>query len=443
MGRSEIRDSRSIEVSAIHALEDIRKKFVPSLFKQFSEVADPRDTRYITYSGKTMLSQIYFKNLLGIISMQGMTDYFNDKVVSGNVYSLIAEQPSDYLPHHVTENEYLERLDPDELRKIIYTIDYSLIRRKTFDDAKYFKKWLVLIDATQTYSGGRQINGNCLERHYKNDDGKETINYHTDILEAKLYLGNGRVVSLASEFIENSPDDKKRHLHMSQDKIKQDCELKAFKRLAEKLKKRYPRLPIILVADSLYAAENVMETCRNNRWDYIIRYKDGSIPSIAEEYESIPEKNKVGQAEYINEIDYRGHKVNMLRYHDDRKEKGIIVHREFQWLTSITITDKNAEKIAGAGRIRWKIENQGFNRQKHWSADITHACSHNANALKNHYLIMQIADLVRQLYEWFYLEKKGIRKTYKKISSDLQFALSKQFVRLEDTQHAGADKAFC
>ena len=56
---------------------------------------------------------------------------------------------------------------------------------------------------------------------------------------------------------------------------------------------------------------------------------------------------------------------------------------------------------------------------------------------------MQVSDIVRQLYEWFYLEKNGIKKTYKKISSDLQLALSKQFVRLEDTQNAEANKAFC
>lgn len=30
--------------------------------------------------------------------------------------------------------------------------------------------------------------------------------------------------------------------------------------------------------------------------------------------------------------------------------------------------ESNAKKIVKAGRNRWKIENQGFNRQKHWQA---------------------------------------------------------------------------
>ena len=84
------------------------------------------------------------------------------------------------------------------------------------------------------------------------------------------------------------------------------------------------------------------------------------------------------------------------------------------------------------GRRRWKIENEGFNRQKNWSGDITHACSWDSNALKNHYLIYQISDFIRQLYEWFYLKKNGIEKTHKKISSDLLYALTKQEAKRED-----------
>lgn len=445
MSRLDIRAARNLEKNPINAIDDIKNKYLPDLYDMFGGINDPRDKRYITYSSKAMLSQLFFKNIAGITSMQAMTDAFNNENTVSRIYSVIGEEVKDFLPHHVTENEFLERLKPDEVKNILHSIAYKLIRRKTFDDAKVFKKWLVLVDATQTYSGGRQINENCLERHYgkDNDSEDEIVNYHLDVLEAKLYIGNNRVISLASEFIENSEQDRKKYKHMSADRIKQDCETKAFKRLADNLKKMYPRMPIIILADSLYASEPVMEICKAKRWEYIIRFKDGSIPSIAEEYTNIPEKNRVNHAEYINEIDYKGRKINVLRYYEDVIEKGAAVHKEFQWLTSIKIADKNAEKLAETGRIRWKIENQGFNRQKNWSADITHACSHNINAFKNHYLIMQVSDIVRQLYEWFYLEKNGIKKTYKKISSDLQYALSKQFVRLEDTQNAGANKAFC
>lgn len=62
------------------------------------------------------------------------------------------------------------------------------------------------------------------------------------------------------------------------------------------------------------------------------------------------------------------------------------------------------------GGSRWKIENQGFNRQKHWQGNIEHACSWNEKAQKNHYLMEQIADFIKQLYEYYYLKENEIQK---------------------------------
>lgn len=224
----------------------------------------------------------------------------------------------------------------------------------------------MIVDGTQTYSGSRKLNEGCLERHYNKGTAEETVNYHCDVLEAKIVLGESLIVSIASEFIENNGEDAERQKDMSEEERKQDCETKAFKRLAKKLKKAFPRLPIILLADSLYASEPVMDICRENQWDYIIRYKTGSIPSIAEEYGKIAEKGTSGHAEFINDIDYNGKPVNMLRYWEEKISNGKTVRTEFQWLTSMRITEKNAEKTACAGRKRWKIENEGFNRQKNW-----------------------------------------------------------------------------
>ena len=408
------------------------------MMEWFSQTKDPRDQRYTTYSNKIMLAQMYYKGIAGIASMQGMTQAFNAAIAGENIYLSLGEEAREFLPHHVTENEYLERLDPKELRNVLYKTAYDLIRRKTFDGAKFNKERIVIVDGTQGYSGSRKINEACLERHYNKDKDDETVNYHNDILEAKIYFGNDLVLSLWSEFVENESGWEK----LSEEKRKQDCETKAFKRLAKNLKELFPRLPMVLLMDSLYASEPVMEICGQNGWDYIIRYKTGSIPSISEEYDAIPEKAKAGHAEFVNGIDYNGRKVNMLRFYEMKKEHGEEIRTDFQWLTSITITEKNAEKMAATGRLRWKIENQGFNRQKNWSGDITHACSWDATALKNHYLMQQISDFVRQLYEWFCLRENGIVKTFKKISSDLLYAMTKQQLELEDI-NTTEGKAFC
>lgn len=426
MGRKENRLAAALERNPIVECNRVRNKYIPNFMEMLSETADPRNLSYVTYSNRTMLSTMIYKDIGGIESMQQMSVKFNKKEVVDNLYTFSGEPAKEFLPHHVTENEYLERLQPGELQGVLQKICYDSIRRKSFNDARFRKKWLVIVDATRTYSGSRKINESCLETCFNRGTDEEIVIYHQDVLEAKIYLGEGLLLSIGSEFLENDPEQAKKRAEMSEEAIKQDCERKAFYRLAEKIKKVFPRLPIILLADSLYACGPVMDICEKNGWDYIIRYKAGSIPSLAEDYESIPEKGKAGHAEFVNDLEYKGHLVNILRYRETKVKKGEEITTLFQWLTSVRITERNAEKAAQKGRLRWKIENEGFNRQKNWQGNLTHACSHNANALKNHYLIQQIADFIKQLYEWYYLKRMGIQKKQKNISSELLASFGRQ-----------------
>ena len=84
-----------------------------------------------------------------------------------------------------------------------------------------------------------------------------------------------------------------------------------------------------------------------------------------------------------------------------------------------------------AAKIK-KLENQGFNRQKRWQGDIGHACSFNERAQKNHYLMEQISDFIKQLYEYFFLKKNAIKKTQKNISSELLASFGRQLTKTED-----------
>ena len=60
--------------------------------------------------------------------------------------------------------------------------------------------------------------------------------------------------------------------------------------------------------------QNRLWICAGNiRWEFLIRYKKGSIPSIAEEYEKIPEKGKTEKAEFVNDIDYEGKPVTRIK----------------------------------------------------------------------------------------------------------------------------------
>ena len=337
MSREQDRIKKKLEKNPIVECNKIQKKFYPELFKKFEEVKDPRHQSYSEYTIKTMLGTLYYKCIGGISSMREMTSVFNDETVVKNLYSFIGNEEQNYMPHGVTVNELLEKLDPAELENVQKDIVYTMIRRKTFV------------------------------------------------------------------------------------------------RLAAKIKKKFPRLPIVITADGLYVTKKVLQICKDYKWDYIIRYKEGSASSIAKEYRALPEKEKTGtDIEYQNKIMFQEFDVNLIYY----KEKKIVNKAEkvteFAWITSIEITKNNAKKLVSAGRNRWKIENQGFNRQKHWQGNIEHAYSWNERAQKNHYLMEQIADFMKQLYEHFFLEKNEIKKLQKNISSELLASFRRHLTETED-----------
>ena len=415
------------EANPIVECNKIQKKFYPGLLSRFDQVKDPRHSSYTEYSCREMLGTLYYKGIAGISSMQGMTREFTNERVTKNLYRFMGKEIKEYVPHGVTINEFLERIDPVELEDIQKDLAYQMIRRKTFDKGKVLGKWLVLVDGTELDEGFQQKNDYYLSRTYNRDQENEFTKYHRSVLGAKLYLGDNLVCSIATEFIENT--DEYNQKKMTEEAIKQDCESKAFERLAEKLKKRFPRLPIIIVADGLYVNTKVIKTCKRCGWDYLLRYKEGCAPTIAECYQTTPEKNTIGKAEYINGIIFRDEDVNVLKHTERKVKKGVEVVTDYAWITSIEITKRNAEKIAKAGRNRWKIENQGFNRQKRWQGDIEHACSFHEKAQKNHYLMEQIADFIKQLYEHFFLEKNEIKKTQKNISSELLASFGRQLTR--------------
>ena len=429
MSREKERIRKKLENNPIVECNKIQNRFCPELFSMFGKVKDPRHQSYVEYSARVMLGTMYYKSIGGISSMQEMTRAFNDERICRNLYCFMGEDAKEYLPHGVTENEFLEKLDPKELENIQQNIVYSMIRRKTFENARVFKKWQVIVDATELDEGYQKKNNYYLSRCYNRNEENEFVKYHRSVLEAKIYFGDNLVCSIASETIENSDA----YVNQTDEAVKQDCESKAFLRLAAKIKKKFPRLPIIITADGLYVTKKVLQICQEYHWDYIIRYKEGCASSIAKEYRALPEKEIIGtDIEYQNKIMFNDFDVNLIYCREKRIKKDEEKETEFAWITSIEITKSNAKKIVSAGRNRWKIENQGFNRQKHWQGNIKHACSWNERAQKNHYLMEQIADFMKQLYEHFFLEKNEIKKLQKNISSELLQSFGRQLTETED-----------
>lgn len=427
MGRKEQREAKRKLGNPAKELLKIMQKYMPDLWKQIDEMKDPRHQSYITYPQRVLIAVVLLKNLTGLRSMNEMTDVFNEDAYIQNIGLMCGIRTLEEIPHLVTVNNYLSRLEPENLEKIRSGIIYDLIRCRAFEKARYRRKWLVIVDGTRLCSFKKENDEHCLHvTHRVRETGEESTTWYHTVLEAKIVLGDGLIVSIASEFIENNAEDARRQKEMNAEEIKQDCESKAFKRLAEKLKKAFPRLPICILADGLYTTEPVFSICEKNGWEYIIRLKDGAMPAVAGEFHTLKDRdpeNSIQGMKWVNGIETENRKLNVLELEEKKKGKGNGEENEiitmFQWVTSYEITRWNASGTAKTGRKRWKIENEGFNNQKNHRFEITHVNSCDYTAMKNHYLLIQISDLIRQLFELRHYKEHEIKEKIKNISSSL------------------------
>ena len=102
----------------------------------------------------------------------------------------------------------------------------------------------------------------------------------------------------------------------------------------------------------------------------------------------------------------------------------------FKWISSFPVTEKNVIQLCNqGGRLRWKIENEGFNIQKNGGYNLEHAYTNNETGIKVYYFLLQIACILDPLIE------KGnlLRRCFKR---DLGSAKNFAFRLLEATRNA-------
>lgn len=157
--------------------------------------------------------------------------------------------------------------------------------------------------------------------------------------------------------------------------------------------------------DSLYASEGFFKECRRKKWKYILRYKEGSILSIHQEYQVLKrwEKNRQekpeGVYDYVTGIDYCGESINVIERESAEEKK------EYLFVMDLSIIGRNVKETVERGR--WKIENEGFNTQKKRGDYLEHRFSHDYQGMKNHYYLIQIGYLIVQIIEaWETLWRK-------------------------------------
>ena len=360
-------------------------------------------------------------------SMNKIGRDFNSDIVINNINNILKTNYIE-LPHKDTLINVIKEIKFEELECIQTNIIKTLIRSKMLDKYRFNGLFHIVIDGTGLYSTRINLGEQAITKVYNKDEENEYTLYSYYALEAKLVCGN-MTFSLATEFVENETyTDEYGNTYRKFDK--QDCELKASYRLLNKIKKRFPKLPIIIGGDALYLGRPFLELCDEHHFEYIIRYKETDAPTIKRNFDEI--KISDGNYEYQNEIifgdlkDKEFYTVNVISYNEESidEETGEVAITNFSYVTSLKITSKNKEEIISLGRRRWKIENKGFKEQKSDILNITHIYTKNSQGTKNIYLLIQFAHTLLNLLNYGDVLIIDLNTTKNEVSALIQKALT-------------------
>jgi hypothetical protein len=397
------------QVALIESLLATMQHFFGNWATLCEPVQDPRASSFITYS----LAALLFTGMLLFLCRLGARRQIAHLLRrnGASVAKFQALFGVAGVPHGDTLNTAFKRLDPDQVQDVTTALVRTLIRKKVlYPQRLRGRYYVIVIDGTGCLTFPERHCPHCLTV----TRGGKTIYYHP-VLEAKLVCPNGWAFSIMTEFIENP----------AAYPSKQDCELKAFYRLAPRLKQAFPRLPICLSLDGLFAGGPTMTLCEDYDWKYMIVLTEDDIPYLNQEFAAlwplVPDQRLQCATGPDNEIrqDYRW--VNNITYVDSKNKThtvGVLECREskpnaagqyqttrFKWITNFTLPTRGKSKCQvidlsnHGGRIRWKIENEGFNVQKNGGFNLEHAYTHDPVASKIFYFLLQIAHLLAQLIE--------------------------------------------
>lgn len=428
-----MRRERKNAVNPLEELLIIMKQYFPKLTSWIENLTDTRHQSYITYDFKICLLTQILAFCSSYQSMNKIGRDFNSDIVIKNINNILKTNYVE-LPHKDTLINVISEIKFEELEHIQTKIIKTLIRSKMLDKYRFNGLFHIVIDGTGLYSTRVNLGEQAITKVYNKDADNEYTLYSYYALEAKLVCGN-MTFSLATEFVENETyTDEYGNTYRKFDK--QDCELKASYRLLNKIKNRFPKLPIIIGGDALYLGRPFLELCDSLKFDYIIRYKESDAPTIKRNFNEIKIIDQ--DYEYQNEIIFGDLKnkdfytLNVISYDEESvdEETGEITITNFSFVTSLHITSKNKNDLVLLGRRRWKIENKGFKEQKSDILNIKHIYTKRCEGTKNLYLLIQFAHTFLNLLNYGDILIIDLKTTKNEVSDLIKQTLTSTNIHL-------------
>ena len=409
--KQRIAEQKRRDTALIYEMYTAIHHHFPDLFDQMGEIDEVRDQSKAT---EYELAAHLTAGLALFLFKLGSRNQWNQKRRKLQFQRNYKKLFGFAMPHGDSVNQVISQLDEVQVEWLKQQMIRALLERKTFRSSRYRNRWYrIAIDGSGVVSFDHKHCDQCL--HKTSKMGKVT--YSHQVLDARLVTPSGFSVSVATVWIENPADD---------DYDKQDCERNAFQRLAEKLKQAFPHLPILIEADGLYPYEGFFETCRDHGRAFTTTFKEGNLSTVWQEVHALkplqPGQTRTetryepGQYawttirsdyEWVSDLDYQGYTLHWVSCRETitrckRQPDGSLLDEQeenrFVHITSLPVDHANVVKTSQTARLRWKVENEGFNTLKNGGYGMQHKWARkNYIALKNYYQLMQMAHLIHQL----------------------------------------------
>lgn len=388
----------------------IYRQMLPVLIKKLSTIKDPRNPLKIKHKITVLMVYGILLFVYQIGSRRNANKQMTTPIFLSNVNAVFPEFKT--IPHADTLARLLEKINCEKIQDEMVEMLKGLIKKKKFKNHLINKRYLIAVDGTQKFFRKYQWQEEALKR---NVGGEAKIpQYYVYALDSVLILDNGIVLPVLTEILDNED--------WIEGVTKQDCERKAFKRLAPRLRKIFGKGNVTLLGDGLYSCGPVIKICRENNWDFMLVLKEDGMKDVWKETMGLirlePENslevewgNRKQIYQWSNGLEYEyGTKrreieiINVVicyeswvEEHPRSTKKIEKMETRYAWISSRKLTKNNVfTRCTKIARSRWKIENN-FLIEKHEGYHFEHCYSYTWEAMKGFHYLMKIGHFLNAL----------------------------------------------
>ena len=371
----------------------MRKKMA----ERFRQIDDRRQEAKVDYEVHDCLMSAFAMMFFQDPSMLAFQRRQEDSIQQNNLRALFQVSS---IPKDAQLRDVLDGLSNDSIDCIFDDLFGALQRGKHLAQYQVLDGfYLVAIDGSEYFSSEKIHCPHCLTT-----TSKKKVRFHHQILQAAMVHPDKRqVIPFAPEPVANTDGTEK-----------QDCEINAGKRLIRDLRKRHPKMKIIIGGDGLYSDQPFVDDLKQARMSFVLVAKPSDHKIL---FEWVNELTQLGEGghltieekskgrchtyRWVNQVPLNGTKdaddVNFFEY--QIVKDGKITYRN-SWVTDIFIDEKNIKELVRIGRARWKIENETFNTLKNQGYHIEHNFGHGKNNLSMIFFLLNLlAFFFHQIFE--------------------------------------------